>query len=263
MMRVIALLACLLMASVASARAESAPAAVRIASPEAVFLDVARQIGGSQVDVEFVKASERPAERPQILIYEDAADDRLAPGALQRIGAGATMVARSLAPSSGEEGPSWYDLSSMAALGDALAKAIARAAPGDANGIEARRDGFLKALAALKLKSKAIVDGYGGTSVLLTDARFAPFCRSLGLTVVAVPAGEASAVKSAIASRKGIVLIYNAEVQGGLGPLKALAEDSGLPLVGLRLTLPSGLSYQQWIGREINQIHGALNEAAP
>ena len=256
MARLRILIACLLIGSFASARAEAAP--VSVASPEAVFLDVARQIGGQQVTAEFVKPSVRPAERPQILIYEGDAGE---PSALERLHAGAIVAARAVAPASMGEGPSWYDLASMDAVGEALAKAIMRAAPGEASGIETRRDGFLRAIAVLKLKSREIVDGYGGTSVLLTDPRFGPFCRSLGLT--AVPAVGAEAAKSAIASRKGIVLIYNAEAPGGLGPLKALAEDAGLPLVGLRLTLPSGLSYQQWIGREINLIHGALNEAAP
>ncbi|MBV8664524.1 MAG: hypothetical protein JO107_15655, partial [Hyphomicrobiales bacterium] len=104
--------------------------------------------------------------------------------------------------------------------------------------------------------------GYGGATVLLTDARFEPFCRSLGLKVVTIPP-QGEAAKSAIASRKGIVLVYNAEAREGAEPLKALADESGLPLVGLRVTLPSGLSYQQWYGREINLVQGALNEAAP
>ena len=259
MMRLGILTVCLLVWSFASTRAEAAP--VSVASPEAVFLDVARQIGGPQVAAEFLKPSVRPAERPQILIHEGDADDGFGPGALERLHADAVVTARAVAPASMGDGPSWYDLPSMDAVGEALAKAIARAAPGDASGIETRRDDFLRAIAVLKLKSREIVDGYGGTSVVLTDPRFGPFCRSLGLT--AVPAVGTEAAKSAIASRKGIVLIYNAEAPEGLGPLKALADDGGLPLVGLRLTLPSGLSYQQWIGREINLIHGALNEAAP
>jgi hypothetical protein len=41
------------------------------------------------------------------------------------------------------------------------------------------------------------------------------------------------------------------------------AEEDGLPLVGLRETMPSGLHYQQWIARAMNTIQGALNEAAP
>lgn len=253
------LIICSLMGTLASTHAKAA--AVSVASPEAVFLDVARQIGGPQVAAELIKSTARPGQRPQILIQEGGADDGFGPGALERLHADAVVTARAVAPASAGDGPSWYDLPSMDAVGEALAKAIVRAAPGEAAGIETRRDGFLRAIAVLKLKSQEIVDGYGGTSVLVTDPRFGPFCRSLGLT--AVPAVGAEAAKSAIASRKGIVLIYNAEAPGGLGPLKALAEDAGLPLVGLRLTLPSGLSYQQWIGREINLIHGALNEAAP
>jgi hypothetical protein len=251
----------LLLAAFAQREAVAAP--IRVASPEGVFLDVARQIGGPEVVVEIVKPPGRPAERPQILVTEGDAEDRLEAGERARIGAGAVVTARAFAPASIGAGPTWYDLSAMGAVGKALATALERAAPGDASGIEARRDDFLRALAELKLKSKQIVDGYGGTSVLLTDGRFAPFCRSLGFSVVAIPPRADEAAKSAIASRKGIVLVYNAEAPGGLGPLKTLAEDAGLPLVGLRMTLPPGLSYQQWIGREINLIRGALNEAAP
>jgi hypothetical protein len=36
-----------------------------------------------------------------------------------------------------------------------------------------------------------------------------------------------------------------------------------MPVVGLRENLPSGLHYQQWMLRQLNAVHGALNEAAP
>lgn len=262
MTRLAYLLACLMLLPAALARAESTAAPIRVASPEAVFLDVARQIGGSQVVAELVRASDPPPQRPQILIYEGGAYDRWIAGALVRMRAGAVIAARALAPGSRADEPSWYDLSAMSALGEALAQEFARQAPAQASAIGARLDGFRAALAALKSKSKAIVDGYGGTSILLTDGRFQPFCQSLGLSAVTLAAAGATA-RSAIVSRKGVVLIYNSEAVKGLGALKTLAEDNGVPLVGLRVTLPSGLNYQQWIGRQINAVHGALNEAAP
>jgi zinc/manganese transport system substrate-binding protein len=262
MKRVEGLLAFLLMLPAVLAPAEAVAAPIPVASPESVFLDIARQIGGSAVVTEIAKPSDRAAHAPQILIIEGDASDRWVSSARERLRANAVVSARKVTPDLGGVGPSWYDLSAMGAVSQAIAAEIARAAPGEASGVTARRDAFLQALTDLQLKSKQIVDGYGGTSVLLTDARFEPFCRSLGLKVVTIPPhGEAA--KSAIASREGIVLIYNAEDQKGLDALKAIAEDSGLPLVGLRLTLPSALSYQQWIGREINLVRGALNEAAP
>ncbi|HEY1942173.1 MAG TPA: zinc ABC transporter substrate-binding protein [Roseiarcus sp.] len=262
MKRVEGLFAFLLSLLAALAPAQAAAAPIPVASPETVFLDVARQIGGSAVVAEIVKPSERPAQPPQILITEGDASDRWVSSARERLRASAVVAARKVAPDLAGDGPSWYDLSAMGALGGAIAAEIARAAPDQASGVTSRRDAFLIALAELKLKSKQIVDGYGGTSVLLTDARFEPFCRSLGLKVVTIPP-QGEAAKSAIAAREGIVLIYNADDRKGLDALKAVAEDSGLPLVGLRLTLPSALSYQQWIGREINLVRGALNEAAP
>ena len=245
------------------AHAETAEASLRVASSEAVFLDVARQIGGSRVIGEIVGGVGSATQRPQILIYDGGAGDHWIDGALPKIHAETVIEARSLA--SNVEGPSWYDLGAMASLSEALEKELARAAPRAAGAIASRRDDFLRAIGDLKLKAKSIVDDYRGSSVLLTDARFEPFCRSLGLKVVAVAAreGRDADAAEAIASRKGILLIYNVEAAQGLGSLKALADDNGLPLVGLRLTLPRGLSYQQWIGREINLIRGALNEAAP
>ena len=262
MKRVGGLLAFLLMLPAALAPAKAAAAPIPVASPETVFLDVARQIGGSAVVAEIAKPSERPAHAPQILIYEGDSEDHWVAAARERLRPSAVVTARTVATGLAGSGPSWYDLSAMGAVSEAIAAEIARAAPGEATGVDARRDAFLQTLAELKLKSKQIVDGYGGTTVLLTDARFEPFCRSLGLKVITIPP-RGDAAKSAIAERKGIVLIYNVEDQKGLDALKAVAEDSGLPLVGLRLTLPSALSYQQWIGREINLVRGALNEAAP
>jgi ABC-type Zn uptake system ZnuABC Zn-binding protein ZnuA len=259
MTRIEGLLAFLLILPAASTPVQAVAAPIAVASPETVFVDVARQIGGSAVAAEFIKLSERHAERPQLLIYEGDASDHWV--AHDRLHASAVVEAHTIAGVAGT-GPSWYDLSTMGAVGDAIAAEISRAAPTEASGVATRRDAFLRKLAELKLKSQHIVDAYGGTSVLLTDARFEPFCRSLGLKAVTIPP-QGEALKSAIASRQGIVLVYNAEAHDSVEPLKALADDSGLPLVGLRMTLPSGLSYQQWYGREINLVQGALNEAAP
>ncbi|MBV8663340.1 MAG: hypothetical protein JO107_09585, partial [Hyphomicrobiales bacterium] len=109
----------------ASAPIEALAAPIAVASPERVFVDVARQIGGPAVAAEFVKPSERPAASPQLLVYEGDAADRWVT-AHDRLHAGAVVEAHTVAAGTG---PSWYDLSAMGAVGAAIAAEISRAAP--------------------------------------------------------------------------------------------------------------------------------------
>jgi zinc/manganese transport system substrate-binding protein len=71
-------------------------------------------------------------------------------------------------------------------------------------------------------------------------------------------------LKDAIMGHKAMILLYNRDAATpATDELVAIANDAGIPVVGLGEKLPSGLSHQQWMLRQLNAIHGALNEASP
>jgi zinc/manganese transport system substrate-binding protein len=125
-------------------------------------------------------------------------------------------------------------------------------------------------------KIEEIARTYAGTDVLLTDIRFLGLVERLRFKVQdgayikalqggGVPSAKLVAeLKDAIMGHKAMILLYNRDATTALSEqLVAIANDAGIPVVGLGEKLPSGLNSQQWMLRQLNAIHGALNEASP
>jgi zinc/manganese transport system substrate-binding protein len=125
-------------------------------------------------------------------------------------------------------------------------------------------------------KIEQIATTYAGTDVFLTDIRFLGLVERLRFKVQdgayikapqsgGVPSAKLIAeLKDAIMGHKAMILLYNRDAATpATDELVAIANDAGIPVVGLGEKLPSGLSHQQWMLRQLNAIHGALNEASP
>jgi zinc/manganese transport system substrate-binding protein len=125
-------------------------------------------------------------------------------------------------------------------------------------------------------KIEEIARTYAGTDIFLTDVRFLGLAERLrfkvqdGAYIKALqsgggpPAKLVAELKDAIMGHKAMILLYNRDTKTTLSDeLVAIANDAGIPVVGLGEKLPSGLNHQQWMLRQLNIIHGALNEASP
>ena len=125
-------------------------------------------------------------------------------------------------------------------------------------------------------KIEEIARTYAGTDIFLTDVRFVSLVERLRFKVQdgayiktlqsgGVPSAKLVAqLKDAIMGHKAMILLYNRDAPtAATDELVAIANDAGIPVVGLGEKLPSGLSHQQWMLRQLNTIHGALNEASP
>jgi zinc/manganese transport system substrate-binding protein len=125
-------------------------------------------------------------------------------------------------------------------------------------------------------KIEEIARTYAGTDIFLTDVRFLGLVERLRFKVqdgayvkalqsgAAPPAKLVAELKDAIMGHKAMVLLYNRDAATAItDELVAIANDAGIPVVGLGEKLPSGLNHQQWMLRQLNAIHGALNEASP
>ena len=125
-------------------------------------------------------------------------------------------------------------------------------------------------------KIEEIARTYAGTDIFLTDVRFLGLIERLRFKVQdgayikelqsrgAPSAKSIAGLKDAIMGHKAMILLYNRDTPTAItDELVAIANDAGIPVVGLGEKLPSGLNHQQWMLRQLNAIHGALNEASP
>jgi zinc/manganese transport system substrate-binding protein len=135
---------------------------------------------------------------------------------------------------------------------------------------------FADTVGPIDRKIEEIARTSAGTEILLIDIRFLGMVERLrfrvqdGAYIKALQSGGAPSaklvaeLKDAIMGHKAMILLYNRDAATPItDELVAIANDAGIPVVGLGEKLPSGLNHQQWMLRQLNAIHGALNEASP
>ncbi len=153
---------------------------------------------------------------------------------------------------------------------------MSRRLPAEAPRIAANLARTQTALRNIDRKIEEIAHLYRGTNVVVTDQLSRGFVEQFRFRiegdnyVKAVSrngtpsAPSIAALNEAIQRRKASILVYDQNVTTpAIKDLIAAANDTGIPAVGLRANVPRGLHYQQWLLRQINAVHGALNQAAP
>jgi zinc/manganese transport system substrate-binding protein len=253
---------------------------VRIGASEFVYSDLARQIGGSAVSVTLLDRR-TVAARGNSLVGSDLilSGGVTADAWLRDAAANASPrpvafeVARYTTDKPGTAELPIYDPTAVVAAAQDLARELSRRAPAEAPAIAANLARYIEAFRPIDRKMAEVAKVYQGTQVFLTDASFLGLVRRLHFGVQdeaylksgATPSAKSVAeLKDAIGRRKASILIYNRDAATGItNDLVEIANDSGIPVVGLGEKLPSGLHYQQWMLRQLNVIHGALNEASP
>lgn len=260
MIRLGLLLVVVLLPAVAAQAQQPVP--VRVVSAQPAVLDIVHQIGSTSVATVLLSPAVGSASGPSIIVTEGGIFDSWAKPFLAHLPKGATLL-RARPNDDSAEGFSWYDLDATWRFAQAFADELTRRRPDEAVAISAALIRFQESLARLERSANLVANSYRDSAVLLTDSRFSPILRMLRLRVVPVDAGL-PALERAIRTHKGVILIFDSETKAGMPEnIRNEAEEDGLPLVGLRETMPSGLHYQQWIARAMNTIQGALNEAAP
>jgi zinc/manganese transport system substrate-binding protein len=253
---------------------------VRIGTSEFVYSDLAQQIGESAVSVTLLDRR-TVAARGNSLAGSDlilsggtAADAWLRDAARNASPRPVVLeVARHTANKPNAAELPIYDPTAVAAAAQYLAGELSRRAPAAAPAIAANLARYAEAFRPIDRKMAEIAKSYEGTQVFLTDASFLGLVRRLHFGVQdeaylksggAPSAKSVAELKDAIGGRKASILIYDRDAAPGINnDLVEIANDSGIPVVGLGEKLPSGLHYQQWMLRQLNVIHGALNEASP
>lgn len=252
---------------------------VRIGVSNYVYEDIARQVGGSAVAVTVLRQAQT-ARFPAldfVICGCSHSDDWLRDAARRQRTPVPVIEALQKAPGHRSQPKfPWYDVPAMEALSHRLAAELTRRLPTEAPRIAANAARTFAAFHMLDRRIDEIAKDYANSDVFLADGLYRGMIERLRFNIrneafleTARPGSLPSATSTANLKREmqldpDSIFLFDRDVAGAAAnELKAVAEDSGIPVVALREQLPKGLHYQQWMLRQMNAVHGALNEASP
>lgn len=167
----------------------------------------------------------------------------------------------------------WYDPSAIVAYANALTSLLVAEDPSNRAGYERRLQSFVASLAPLRRRIQSLRASLSGTPVLATEPVAGYLLDALGMNVIdprfelAVMnntepgAAEVAAFESALAQHRAKLLVYNRQATDPVAArMRSLAARYGIPIVGVTETEPRGLSYQQWMTAQLDDIAKALGK---
>ena len=123
----------------------------------------------------------------------------------------------------------------------------------------------------LQLRAK-----YAGTAVTATEPVFGYMAAALGLEMrnlgfqravmngTEPGASEIAAMERDLRTREVRVLLYNSQTSEALTErVRAIARESGVPVVGVTETEPTGERYQQWMRSQLDALDRVLASGRP
>ncbi len=276
----------------ASASASApASAAITLIAAENVYGDVLKQLGGSRVEVtniisqptqdphlfEVNAKTARRLAKAKLVIYNGAAYDpwvshllAASPNPLR----GQIVIATLVGKGARDNPHLWYLPATMPTLAQAVHTFLLQADPAHQPEYDARLAAFLNSLVPIDAKIAALRAKYQGLPVGATEPIFDYMAEAIGLQnrhtrlQLAVMNGtEPSATDIAafaddIAQRRIKLLIYNQQTSPPIAQrLLALAQQAGIAVLHVTETLPTGLSYQEWMLAQLNEMDSELEHA--
>ena len=262
--------------------------AVKIVAAENFYGDVARQIGGSHVEVtsilsnpdddphlfETSPSTAKAIEGAAIVIYNGAdydpwmdkllsaskKDDRQTIVAAQLVGA-----------KSGDNPHLWYEPKTLPEVAAALAAKLEKSDPADAAEFKENLSKFEKSFAPINKEIMAIRDKHKGLAVTATEPVFGYMAKALGFTMLNEPfqvsvmnnaepsASQVAGFEDSLKSGKAKVLFYNSQVTDKTTTrLKDMAMAAHIPVIGVTETEPKDIKVQAWFEGQLGEIRKAL-----
>ena len=278
-----------LAALVATPLSAFAAPTTKIVAAENFYGDVARQIGGSHVEVTSILSNPdddphlfetspsiaRAIEGAAIVIYNgadyDPWMDKLLSASKQPDRT--TVVAAQLVGAKAGDNPHlWYEPKTLPAVAAALAAKLEARDPADAAEYKANLAAFEKSFAPIDKEIAAIRDKHKGLSVTATEPVFGYMAKALGFTVLNEPfqvaimnnaepsASQVAGFEDSLKSGKAKVLFYNSQVTDKTtSRLKEMATAAGIPVIGVTETEPKETSRSRaWFAGQLGEIRKAL-----
>jgi zinc/manganese transport system substrate-binding protein len=291
MISLVALLAVVGAGCGSSASRPGAAGVVKVVAAENSWGDIARQIGGSNVEVTSIindpsadphqyEADARTAAQvadAQLVIvnglgYDDFVDKLLSN--TSHSGRAVLSVADTLGVTGHDANPHlWYDLPRIPAVARAIEIALTISEPRERARFAANRKTFLASLAPLDRVVRAIKAAHPGAPVAYTERVPEYLLAAAGLRD-ATPsgfaraiedgnepsAGDTQAMNELITQHRIKALLYNAQTTSAVTQhVRDLARENGIPVVPVTETLPKNeSSYQAWQEHQLEALLRAL-----
>jgi zinc/manganese transport system substrate-binding protein len=264
---------------------------VHVVAAENMWGDIARQIGGRHASVRSILSD--PEADPHLyassprdaahlaqanlvvvngLGYDDFAQKLLAaaPSPKRRV----LSIAAVIGQSDRDANPHlFYDVPRLPSVAHAIADALSAEDPADASYFRANASRFVESLRPLLSTVAAIARDHAGAPVAYTE-RVAGYLLQAARLKVKTPAGFAESIESGsepgpadaqrmddlLSGHRIDALLYNSQaVTPVTKRLRSLAARSGVPIVAVTETLPSGESgFQSWQLHQAQALRKAL-----
>lgn len=263
-------------------------AALDIVAAENFYGDIARQIGGPEVTVTSIlnnpdqdphefearPSTARALANAALVIYNGIDYD---PWAVKLLSASPSASRRTIVVAAlmhkkpGDNPHIWYDPETALMLARKLAEELGRLDPAHRSNYQSRLAAFEQSLKPLTKEIAELRRKYAGTPVTATEPVFGYMANALGLKMLnprfqlavmngAEPSAAETAAFQALLKTKAVkLLIYNNQTSDELTRrMRAIAEQSSVPVVGVSETEPPGKDYQQWMRSQLDAIGRAL-----
>jgi zinc/manganese transport system substrate-binding protein len=259
-----------------------------VVSAEGVYGDVAQQIAGPLIGVTSILKD--PNTDPHL--YESSVNDARAVASAQLVienGAGYDawmdhLLSASPRPTRlllnagelvgvrpGDNPHIWYSPAYMRLMAAAIEKDLERVLPSHLQDLRSGLDSFLASTGALRHECSQVADKYAGAFVLPTEPVANYLLEACGLRAqrgpfqLAVqegndpPAASVEEFQQALVTRQARALVYNTQAVSPITQnMRTLAQQQGVPVVGVSETLPSSRHYQDWMLDDLKAVAAAL-----
>jgi zinc/manganese transport system substrate-binding protein len=289
-MRLLAIAAVALTLVFAQARTTcAADSQIAVVAAENFYGDIARQIGGDRVNV--VSIMSNPDQDPhlfettpgivrqlanaQIVVLNGANYDpwmdkllAAAPRPERMVISAAQLIGRK----AGDNPHLWYEPATMPAVATALADAFTKADRAYAADYAARLKATLVSLDRITQRIVQLKAKHSGAVVTATEPVFGLMTEAVGLSMrnqrfqlammndTEPSARDVAAFENDLRERKVRVLIYNSQVSGKLTTrLREIAAKAKVPVIGVTETMPTNMSFQDWVLGELDILDKALS----
>lgn len=287
-MRSLATLAAIIAIAGSTAVARAAETPIKIVAAENFYGDIARQIGGANVDVTSVLNN--PDQDPhlfeaspsiataiaaaKIVIYNGLNYD---PWMVKLLSASkpsarsVIVVGDLLHRKTGANPHLWYDPPTAPAVAGALAAALSHEDPAHRADYEQRLQAFEASLRPIADQITALRKSAAGLEVAATEPVFGYMASALGLKMrnehfqlsvmnnTEPSASDVAAFENDLKTKRVKLLFYNSQATDPAAQrLLKLAQEKGIPVVGVTETEPPGKSFQQWLEDELEAVQRAL-----
>jgi zinc/manganese transport system substrate-binding protein len=274
--------------AVAIAGAHADP--IKIVAAENFYGDVAEQIGGANVAVtsiltnpdqdphefEASASTARAIADARLVVYSGADYD---PWALKLLSASKSPsreiieVAKLVHKKAGDNPHVWYEPNTMPVFAKAVAATLSKFDPAHQADYAARSATFEQSMKPLGDRIAMLRKAYAGTPVTATEPVFGYMADALGLKMrngrfqLAVMNDTEPSATAIAAFEKDLrthavkVLFYNSQTSEALTErMRKIADESGVPVVGVTETEPQGQNYQAWMLSQLDALDRALSQ---